>query len=248
MMINRYGEPIKFVHFPGKVRNAAKAQRWIHACRWPSCQLSLKKLSYHHYMCSLQFIGENGPSDESPDPLPATVSVECCEKVDRAFQRRYNKHPLVRQAEEGEMSAKQACIQKAPVNIEDNNAWQENVMQASAEKVREVADILSQMQKFAEETQSKRADLAADNVLSFAESCHTEALQTPREDNNSSMEVDNDPSNFADEYEYESIQSSDQEHEEVQPDEKTRFRHILLRLLESMNTHVVAANKKIYDY
>ena len=142
------------------------------------------------------------------------------------------------------MSAKQACIQKAPVNIEDNNAGQENVTQASAEKEREVADILSQMQKFAEETQSKRADLAADNLLSFADSCHTEALQTPREDSNSLMEVDIEPSNFSDEYENESAQSSDQEHEEEQPDEKTRFRHIFVKIILANPMYYVGIKPK----
>ena len=43
------------------------------------------------------------------------------------------------------------------------------------------------------------------------------------EDSNSLMEVDIEPSNFADEYENESVQSSDQEHEEEQPDEKLGF-------------------------
>ena len=49
---------------------------------------------------------ENGPSDESIDPLPATLSVERREKLERAFQRRYNKRPLVRQVDEVERSAK----------------------------------------------------------------------------------------------------------------------------------------------
>ena len=83
-------------------------------------------------MCSLHFIGENGQSDESPDPLPVTISVERRAKLERAFQKRYNTRPLVRPAEEGEWSAKQACIQKAPVNIEDKNVGQENVTQVSA--------------------------------------------------------------------------------------------------------------------
>ena len=87
------------------------------------------------------------------------------------------------------------------------------------------------MHKFAEETQSKRADLAADNLLSFAEICHTEALQIPREDSNSLMEVDNEPSNFADEYENDSVQFYDQEHEEEQPDEKPRVYAFDLRLI-----------------
>ena len=49
----------------------------VHNCR--------KKLSYHHYVCSMHFIGESGPSDESPDPLPATISVKRREKLERPF-------------------------------------------------------------------------------------------------------------------------------------------------------------------
>ena len=249
VMINRYGEPIKFVHFPGKVRSAAKAQRWIHACRRPSSQLSLQKLSYHHYVCSLHFIGENGPSDESTDPLPATLSVERREKLERAFQRRYNKRPLVRQAEEVERSAKKACNQNAPENIEFSNVGQENVTQVSAEREHEAADILIQLQKVPEETQSKYEGLAANNLLSFAESCHVEASQTPREDNNSLLEVDNERSNFADQYESESVQSSDQEHGEEEPDEKTRFRQTFVKIILANPMYYVGIkSKELLEY
>ena len=75
-MTNRYGEKVFFVRFPGKMRSAAKGKSWIHACRRPKEQLSLSKLSYHHFICSLHFVGENGPTTENPDPVAATMSEQ----------------------------------------------------------------------------------------------------------------------------------------------------------------------------
>ena len=248
LMVNRYGEPIKFVHFPGKVRSAAKAQRWIHACRRPTSQLSLKKLSYHQYVCSLHFIGENGPSDESPDPLPATMSVANREKLETAFQKKYGKRPLDRPVAEEEGRAKQTNIQDVSKNVEDSNVEHGNVTQFSVEKERQVADILGEMQKLAEESQAKLDGLAAENLLFFAESCNMEALQTAREDKNLN-EVKNAGANSVVGDENENIQSSDQEHQTHQPDEKTRFRNTFVNIILSNPMYYVGIkSKELLEY
>ncbi len=72
-MINKYGEPVFFFKFPGKKQKEERCRRWINACR---TQLTYETLTYHHYICSLHFIGENGPTELYPDPVSATMSEE----------------------------------------------------------------------------------------------------------------------------------------------------------------------------
>ena len=86
-MTNRYGQPVFFLRFPGKKRNREKAKRWINACRRPKYQLSIEKLSYHHVICSLHFVGENGPTADYPDPLPATISAEKRDHLENIYER-----------------------------------------------------------------------------------------------------------------------------------------------------------------
>ena len=87
-MRNRYGKPVSFIHFPGKKRQAAAANRWINACRRPAHQLSLKNLTYHHYICSLHWVGEDGPTNNNQFPLPADMSEKERNRIELAFQKR----------------------------------------------------------------------------------------------------------------------------------------------------------------
>ena len=86
-MTNWYGKPIRFIHFPGKKRQKASAMRWIHACKRLAYQLSLEKLTYHHFICSLNWVGEDGPTNENPFPLPADVNEETRNRLELAFQK-----------------------------------------------------------------------------------------------------------------------------------------------------------------
>lgn len=108
-MSNRYGDKVFFVHFPGKKRNAAKAKTWIHACRRPKDQLNLSKLSYHHFICSLHFVGENGPTADNPDPVAATMSKEQRHRLEKAYQRATGKHPVIESKDE-------ICVEVNDVN------------------------------------------------------------------------------------------------------------------------------------
>ena len=65
---------------------------WIHACRRP--KLNLTTLSYHRFICSLHFVGENGPTSENPDPAAATMSIGHQSHLEQAYQRATGKRPL----------------------------------------------------------------------------------------------------------------------------------------------------------
>ena len=90
---SRYPDKLKdgvfFIRFckPGRVKDdmtnwqkeqekmkTEKAKRWLHACGRKnfSHTSDIKKDSY---ICSLHFIGENGPTDENPDPIKADPVV-----------------------------------------------------------------------------------------------------------------------------------------------------------------------------
>eukprot|EP00112_Aurelia_sp_Birch-Aquarium-sp1_P011336 Seg2384.2 transcript_id=Seg2384.2/GoldUCD/mRNA.D3Y31 product="hypothetical protein" protein_id=Seg2384.2/GoldUCD/D3Y31 len=86
-MKNAYGEDVRFLHFPGKVRNEAKARRWIRACDRPRKLLSLQKLTYTHFICSLHFIGQNGPTDMYPDPIAASLPRKQREELEQEFHQ-----------------------------------------------------------------------------------------------------------------------------------------------------------------
>lgn len=90
-MRNRYGQPVFFVRFPGKKRRVEKCKRWVDACivleGHMYKKISYETLTYDNYICSLHFIGENGPSDSYPDPVPARMSAEKRSELENNFRR-----------------------------------------------------------------------------------------------------------------------------------------------------------------
>ena len=61
-----------FIRFPKPHLDRAKAERWVNACRRDGFTVaSVKKDTY---ICSLHFIGEDGPTTETPDPVIATAT------------------------------------------------------------------------------------------------------------------------------------------------------------------------------
>ena len=69
---NSNGAPVKFFHFPGAVRQNNRRQRWITAChRGDSFVCTMDS-----YICSIRFVGVNGPTKEHPDPISAVASKE----------------------------------------------------------------------------------------------------------------------------------------------------------------------------
>ena len=49
-----------------------KCRKWIHACGRPKDDFNESRITRNTYICSKHFVGENGPTDENPNPIPAT--------------------------------------------------------------------------------------------------------------------------------------------------------------------------------
>lgn len=66
------GNKIFFVPFPKPHIDAVKCKKWILACKRINFnEVNIKKYSY---VCSLHFVGLNGPTALNPDPVPASQS------------------------------------------------------------------------------------------------------------------------------------------------------------------------------
>ena len=91
-MRNRYGQSVFFVRFPGKKRCVEKCKRWVDACIVRDGhmykKISYETLTYDNYICSLHFVGENGPTDSYPDPVPARMSTEKRNELENNFRRK----------------------------------------------------------------------------------------------------------------------------------------------------------------
>lgn len=69
---NPKGDPVEFFHFPGAKRQKERRERWIKACHRGDSFVCTKD----SYICSIHFVGGNGPTDEDPDPISAVASKE----------------------------------------------------------------------------------------------------------------------------------------------------------------------------
>ena len=69
---NANGDLVKFFHFPGAVRQKERRQRWRRLCHRGDSFVCTKD----SYVCSLHFVGGNGPTEEDPDPISAVASKE----------------------------------------------------------------------------------------------------------------------------------------------------------------------------
>ena len=69
---NSNGDPVKFFHFPGAVRQNKRRQRWITACHRGDSFVGAKD----SYICSIHFVGGNGSTNKYPDPISAVASKE----------------------------------------------------------------------------------------------------------------------------------------------------------------------------
>ena len=69
---NSSGDKVFFLHFPGAKYHKEKRERWIRACHRGDGFVCTKD----SYICSLHFVGENGPTYDYPDPISAIKSAE----------------------------------------------------------------------------------------------------------------------------------------------------------------------------
>lgn len=69
-----YMKDVKFFPIPKPLRNLTRCQAWLNAINNDTITVSTVK--YYHYVCSLHFLGGNGPTEECPDPLRNYVYKE----------------------------------------------------------------------------------------------------------------------------------------------------------------------------
>ena len=65
---------VSFIRFPKPHLNFEKCQKWIYACGRQG--FSVDNIKKDTYICSLHFVDKKGPTDEHPDPIPATYTRE----------------------------------------------------------------------------------------------------------------------------------------------------------------------------
>jgi len=61
-----------FFPFVKPTRDLQKCLRWVHACGRKGFRI--ENITMYTYICSLHFVGGFGPTEEHPDPIPATAS------------------------------------------------------------------------------------------------------------------------------------------------------------------------------
>ena len=69
LAINLLG--FRFNHLPGAVGQKERRQRWIRSCHRCDSFVCTKD----SYVCSLRFVGENGSTEEDPDPISAVAEL-----------------------------------------------------------------------------------------------------------------------------------------------------------------------------
>ena len=69
---NANGDLVKLFYFPGAVRQKERRQRWIRLCHRGDSFVCTKD----SYVCSLHFVGENGPTEVDPDPISSVAIKE----------------------------------------------------------------------------------------------------------------------------------------------------------------------------
>ena len=68
----KVGKVINFHPFPSEKKFKERRELWIRSCS----RADDFKCTKDSYICSLHFVGENGPTDVDPNPVPATASRE----------------------------------------------------------------------------------------------------------------------------------------------------------------------------
>ena len=85
------------IPFPKPKRKLEKCQRWIRACGRE--RFTVVKVTWWKYICSKHFAGGQGPTEQHPNPIPATytpfqvwqniVVIRLHEKVPISISKKY---------------------------------------------------------------------------------------------------------------------------------------------------------------
>ena len=63
-----------FIPFPKPSQGVERCQRWINACS--RRYFTVKNITRNTYVCALHWPGEQGPTEEFPDPLKANLTAK----------------------------------------------------------------------------------------------------------------------------------------------------------------------------
>lgn len=145
-MTNKYGQEVFFVKFPGKKRKIEKCKRWVNACLVEDGhkKIAYETLTYDHYICSLHFVGENGPTEFYPDPVPANMPMEKRAELENAFKKQMVKLLTIYATKElallqkEESDSHELQLVDAPIVRTD----QENVVTSASNVEMEIAQFL----------------------------------------------------------------------------------------------------------
>ena len=68
-----YMQGVEFLRFPKPWVDLEKCKRWVNACKRSG--FSTDNVKKDTYICNKHFIGGRGPTDDHPDPVPATATT-----------------------------------------------------------------------------------------------------------------------------------------------------------------------------
>ena len=69
-----YMRGVFFIPFPKPIKQKEKCLKWITACNRTS-DFNENAIKKDTYICSKHFVGSYGPTQEHPDPIPASCNM-----------------------------------------------------------------------------------------------------------------------------------------------------------------------------
>ncbi|XP_045161347.2 uncharacterized protein LOC123526320 [Mercenaria mercenaria] len=85
-----------FIRFPKPGKDFEKCQRWVKAC----CRVGFDEtwVKKDTYICSLHFVGGNGPTDLHPDPIPANATKYDVQRIKKTPRRRIQRRLILKES------------------------------------------------------------------------------------------------------------------------------------------------------
>lgn len=69
-----YMQGVFWIPFPKPKSKLRKCEKWVYACGRGN--FGVENVKPWTYICSKHFVGGHGPTEENPDPVPATYTPE----------------------------------------------------------------------------------------------------------------------------------------------------------------------------
>ncbi|CAG2118258.1 unnamed protein product, partial [Medioppia subpectinata] len=78
-----YMKGVCFIRFPNPSTHRQRCEKWVKACDRPD--LTINAVTDKTYICSKHFIGGNGPTKQSADPLPPNQLLAANQSANQMF-------------------------------------------------------------------------------------------------------------------------------------------------------------------